>query len=204
MKIRNIVFDLGGVLVDWDPRYLYTKIFSTEREVDFFLDNVCTYAWNLEQDRGRTLAEATAERIALFPEYRKEIEAYYGRWLEMFSGTFADNVLLLNELKKNPEFRVYALTNWSRETFPMARKKFPFFGHFEGVIISGVEKVIKPDPAIYRILFERYQLEPEESVFIDDRKENVEGALQSGMHGIHFEPPMNLKDELERLTGKAS
>lgn len=201
--IKNIVFDLGGVLVDWDPRYLYRKIFQTEEEVEFFLENICTYTWNLEQDRGRTLAEATQERIQKFPEYADKIKAYYGRWDEMFTGTIPENVELLNDLLKDDRWGVYALTNWSRETFPIAQKLFPFFDRFHGVVMSGEEKVIKPDPAIYKILFQRYGLKPEESVFIDDRLENIEGAIAMGMKGIHFTPRMDLRAELMALLSSS-
>lgn len=197
--IKNIVFDLGGVLVDWDPRYLYRKIFESEEEVDFFLNNICTYRWNLEQDRGRTLAAATQERIEKFPEYPEEIKAYYGRWDEMLNGAFPENVKLLNELLNDSRWGVYALTNWSRETFPIAQKLFPFFDRFHGVVMSGEERVIKPDPEIYKILLERYDLNPAESVFIDDRMENVKGAIEMGMKGIHFTPGTNLRAELNSL-----
>lgn len=195
--IRNIVFDLGGVLVDWDPRYLYRKIFDTEEEVEFFLNHICTYDWNLEQDRGRTLADATEERIGKFPEHETEIRAYYDRWAEMFDGTIPENVRLLKELLKDDQYRVLALTNWSRETFPVALELFPFFNDFQGVVMSGEEGFIKPQPEIYEILFDRYKLIPEESIFIDDREENIEGGRKMGMAGIHYHPGVDLRSSLD-------
>src|SRR5690625_6849056 len=143
--IKNIVFYLGGVLVDWDPRYLYRKIFVYEEEVDFLLNNICTYRWNLEQDRGRTLAAATQERIEKFPEYREEIKAYYGRWDEMLNGAFPENVKLLNELLDDSRWGVYALTNWSRETFPSPQKLFPSLDRFHGVLSSWGDRIRNPD-----------------------------------------------------------
>lgn len=199
--IRNIVFDLGGVLVQWDPVHLYRKIFNDELKVQDFLNRICTYEWNLEQDRGRTIHEATRQKIEEFPEYEKEIKAYYHRWDEMFDGIIAENVRILEEYLANDLYKVYALTNWSRETFPIALKLFPFFGDFEGVVISGVEGVIKPDPVIYQTLLNRYNLVPEESVFIDDRKENVEAAIAMKIKGIHYHSSaVSLANELDRIT----
>lgn len=198
--IRNIVFDLGGVLVDWDPKHLYRKIFKEEKMVNNFLDTVCTYEWNLEQDRGRTIEEATLEKINEFPHYEKEITAYYDRWPEMFAGTIEENVGLLRSYLNGDEYRVYALTNWSKETFPIALDLFPFFGDFHGAVVSGKEKVIKPDPAIYQILLNRYRLNPEESVFIDDRIENVEAARKLHFKGIHYHSSsVSLREELARI-----
>ncbi len=199
--IKNIVFDLGGVLVNWDPIHLYRKIFETEDQALTFLDQVCTYRWNLEQDRGRTLSEATQLKINEFPEFESEIRAYYDRWTEMFDGTIAENVKVLECYRDHPSYRIYALTNWSRETFPIALELFPFFGDFDGVIVSGEEGVIKPDPVIYRTFLDRFNLKAEECVFIDDRLENVEGAKALSFHGIHYQKSeMSLAEELKRLA----
>lgn len=199
--IRNIVFDLGGVLVNWDPIHLYRKIFKDETSAVEFLGKVCTYEWNLEQDRGRTLKEATDIKIKEFPEYKKEIQAYYDRWPEMFYGTIDQNVQVMKDYLKSKNHRVYALTNWSRETFPIALELFPFFGDFDGVVVSGEVGVIKPDPKIYQLLLKKFGLKPEESVFIDDRKENVDAAIQLRFHGIHYHhPSVSLREELELIT----
>lgn len=199
--IKNIVFDLGGVLVNWDPLHLYRKIFETEDHAVAFLEKVCTYDWNLEQDRGRTLRAATDLKIKEFPEYESEIRAYYDRWTEMFDGTIPENVQVLEFYRQHPAYRIYALTNWSRETFSIALKLFPFFGHFDGVVVSGEEGVIKPDPVIYRTLLNRFGLKAEECVFIDDRLENVEGARSLNFHGIHYQhSSISLVQELDRLV----
>ncbi len=198
--IRNIIFDLGGVLVQWDPIHLYRKIFEDEQEATDFLEKICTYEWNLEQDRGRTVKEATRLKIDEHPEYDAEISAYYSRWDEMFEGAIEENVNVLKHYLASDDHRVYALTNWSRETFPIALKLFPFFGDFDGAVVSGDEGLIKPDPAIYNTLLDRYDLVPEECVFIDDRAENVEAAVALNFHGIHYESSaVSLTDELERI-----
>ncbi|HLT95007.1 MAG TPA: HAD family phosphatase [Membranihabitans sp.] len=199
--IQNIIFDLGGVLVNWDPIYLYRKIFEDEISAVEFLGNVCTYEWNLEQDRGRTLSEATNIKIREFPEYEAEIRAYYDRWPEMFQGTIDENVQVLRELLDSSQHRVFALTNWSRETFPIAKSLFPFFNEFEGAVVSGEEGLIKPDPEIYKLLLRKYNLIPENSVFIDDRLENVEAARALNIHGIHYQHPViSLREELSGLV----
>lgn len=199
--IRNIVFDLGGVLVRWDPINLYRKIFNKESEAKEFLENVCSYQWNLEQDRGRTLLEATEEKVLQFPEYEKEIRAYYDRWDEMLDGTIEENVNILKQYLASEKHKVYALTNWSRETFPIAQKIFPFFSEFDGAVVSGEEGVIKPDPDIYQLLLDRYNLIPEECVFIDDRIENINTAKAMKFKGIHYHSPiLSLSKELDRIT----
>lgn len=199
--IRNIVFDLGGVLVRWDPRHLYQKIFDNETDMNSFLNNICTYEWNLEQDRGRTIKEATELKVDEYPEFRDKIEAYYGRWHEMFEGTIEENVEVLQYYLGHDQYKVYALTNWSRETFPIALELFPFFDDFDGAVVSGEEGVIKPDPAIYKILLERYNLNPKECVFIDDRDENVEAAKALKFEGIHYHSStVSLSSELDRIT----
>ena len=199
--IQNVIFDLGGVLVNWDPIHLYRKIFDDEYTAVGFLERVCTYEWNLEQDRGRTLAEATDIKIKEFPEYELEIRAYYDRWPEMFYGTIEENVEIFQELLNSPHHRVFALTNWSGETFPIAKELFPFFNEFEGVVVSGEEGLIKPDPKIYKLLLEKFDLIPEQSVFIDDRLENVEAARALNFHGIHYQyPSVPLREELSRLS----
>lgn len=198
--IANIIFDLGGVLIHWDPKLLYQKIFTSEQEVDYFLETVCPYEWNLEQDRGRPLDLAAEERIQIFPEYQSEIEAYYGRWVEMLGGSIPENVELLDYYHRHPNFSTYALTNWSQFTFPIARDRFNFLKQFEGVVMSGEERLIKPDLKLYEVLLKRYRLNPEECVFIDDRKENCEAAESLNMASIHYTPDKSLAFELEKIT----
>ena len=199
MNIKNIVFDLGGVLVDWNPRYMYQKIFDTEEEVNWFLDNICTSEWNAQQDAGRTIVEATEMLVLQHPELEQEIRAYYERWTEMFSGHIDGTLEILKKLKADENYRLLALSNWSGETFPTARRIFNFFNWFEGVVVSGDERMIKPDHRIYKVLFDRYQLNPEESLFIDDTLPNITAARELGMNGIHFSSPEQLARQMTEL-----
>ncbi len=188
-KIHSIVFDLGGVLIDWNPRHLYRKIFHDESTMEEFLATVCTPDWNEEQDAGRPLAVATSERIATFPEFRTEIEAFYGRWEEMLNGPIGPTLELVQQVMEAGKWGLYALTNWSAETFPIARQKYDFLKLFEDIIVSGEEKCRKPDPRIYRILINRTGLDPSTSLFIDDSLRNIQAAERLGFQTIHFESP---------------
>ncbi|MFT4650410.1 MAG: 2-haloacid dehalogenase [Flavobacteriales bacterium] len=192
---KVIVFDLGGVLIDWNPRYLYRKIFADENDMNFFLSEVCSPEWNIQQDAGRPLAEATAERIALFPEKKSLIEAFYGRWEEMLSGEIVETVEILRELKARGE-TLYALTNWSAETFPIALQRFDFLHWFQGTLVSGSEKLAKPDPAIFHLLLYRFDLQAENCLFIDDSKINVEAAANIGFDTHHFTKAAQLRQAL--------
>jgi 2-haloacid dehalogenase len=196
--IDTIIFDLGGVLIDWNPRYVYRKIFKTEEEIDWFLANVTTPEWNENQDAGYPLHKATKELIAKHPEWEPEIKAYYGRWLEMLGEDIHDTVEILRHLKETGKYKLYALTNWSAETFPHALERFEFFKAFDGVVVSGQEKMRKPSAEFYNILIDRYHLDPAKTIFIDDSLRNVKGAEAVGITGIHFHNPTQLRDELRR------
>lgn len=199
-SIENIVFDLGGVLVDWNPEYLYRKVFGEQKEqMDWFLSNVCTPQWNMEQDAGRTLHKGTALLIGQFPEYEKYIRMFYDRWEEMIAGEISEVVSLLESLKARNRERLFALTNWSAETFVLAQRRFDFLNHFEGIVVSGQEGTRKPFGKIYEILLERYALDPLRSVFIDDNYENIRAAERFGIHGIHFRDTEQLKRDLTAL-----
>jgi 2-haloacid dehalogenase len=198
-SIDTIIFDLGGVLIDWNPRYAYRKIFKTEEEIEWFLENVTTSEWNENQDAGYPLHKATEELIAKHPEWEPEIKAYYGRWLEMLGDAIHETVEILRQLKQSGKYKLYALTNWSAETFPHALERFEFFKMFEGVVVSGEEKMRKPSPEFYKIILDRYHLDPAKTVFIDDSLRNVKGAEAVGITGIHFHNPSQLKAELQRL-----
>ncbi len=198
-KIDTIIFDLGGVLVDWNPRNLYKKVFSSDEEVEWFLENVCTTAWNEEQDAGRTIAEANKLKISEFPEYEKEINLFYERWEEMFTGSISENVKIQQSLIKNPNYRVYALTNWSAEKWEKGKELFPFFNDFEGVIVSGQEKIRKPYDKIYQLLIKRFNINPKTTVFIDDNFKNTIASAKNGVKSIHFKSPQQLKNELQDL-----
>jgi 2-haloacid dehalogenase len=195
-KIDTIIFDLGGVLIDWNPRHLYRKIFKTEEEIEWFLKNVCTNEWNEQQDAGRPFEEATKELIEKFPEHELAIQAWYGRWQETINGSIVETVELLNVIRQKKKYRLYALTNWSAETFPWALNNFEFLHWFEGIVVSGVEKTRKPFPEFYKILFDRYKVNPTNALFIDDNPDNIVGGRALGLHTVHFQSPQQLKMEL--------
>jgi 2-haloacid dehalogenase len=190
-----VVFDLGGVLIDWDPRRLYRKLLPDAASVEAFLAEVCTADWNYQQDAGRTCAEAVAELSARHPDRAELIAAYYGRWEEMLGGALEGAVAILEELDA-AGMPLYALTNWSRETFPIARARFPFLARFRGILVSGEERLAKPDPRIYRLLLDRYRLDPAGCIYIDDHLANVDAAHAAGMTGIRFESAEQLRREL--------
>lgn len=198
-KFDSIIFDLGGVLIDWNPRYLYRKIFKTEEEIDWFLENICTSDWNDQQDAGRSFEEATQQLVLQHPDHEQAIRAWYGRWQETIVGSIPQTVEILQALKNKNDYRLYALTNWSEETFPWALQKFDFLHWFEGIVVSGVEKTRKPFPEFYQILFNRYQVNPEKTVFIDDNLKNVEAGRKLGMEVIHFQSPQELHTAVKKL-----
>ena len=196
---RIVIFDLGGVLIEWNPRHLYRKIFAgDERAMETFLSEVCTVEWNERQDAGRTFDEAVQELMPRHADKRELIEAFGRRFDEMITGEIPGTVEILAELKRAGVPR-YALSNWSAETFPPQRTRFPFLAWFDGIVLSGEEGVIKPDPRIFRILLDRYGIAREEAVFIDDDPANAAAADALGIHGVHFRSPAELRDELRTL-----
>ncbi|HQQ96231.1 MAG TPA: HAD family phosphatase [Cyclobacteriaceae bacterium] len=192
----TIIFDLGGVLIDWNPRYLYRKIFKTEQEIDWFLQHVCTNEWNEKQDGGRTFEEATRELLKKFPEHEVPIRAWYDRWKETIQGPIQGTVDILQAIRNARSHRLYALTNWSAETFPWALERFDFLHWFDGIVVSGVEKTRKPFPEFYHILLNRYQIDPAKAIFIDDNMHNVDAAVKLGIDTIHFQHPAGLREQL--------
>ena len=197
-KIDTIIFDLGGVLIDWNPRYLYRKIFDTEEEVTWFLNNICTSEWNDEQDAGRSFEDATRALIEKHPDHEEAIAAWYGRWQETIGGPIAGTVKILEQIKASEKFRLYALTNWSAETLPWALENFHFLHWFEGIVVSGVEKSRKPLPEFFHILFDRHNITPANAVFIDDNIANIKGAEALGLNTITFTTPEQLSIDLQR------
>jgi 2-haloacid dehalogenase len=193
-----VVFDLGGVLIDWNPRYLYRKLFDDEAAMEAFLADVVSPEWNGQQDSGRTWAEAVEVLAREHPEQRDLIAAYWHRWQETLGDAIAPTVQILEELR-GTGVRLYALSNWSAETFPVARPRYPFLESFDGIVISGEEKVAKPDPRIFRHLLERYGLEPAATVFIDDSEANVRAAAAQGLIALRFEDAAMLRRDLVRL-----
>lgn len=194
-KITTVVFDFGGVLIDWNPRHLYRKVFSDEQEMEWFLENVCTPEWNARQDAGRPFEVAVEERKVKYPTYSEEIEAYYHRWNEMVAGEIQGSKEVLVSLKSSG-YKAYGLTNWSDQTYSIIPEKFDILNFLDGVVVSGKVGVAKPDPEIYRLLIERYDINPESAVFIDDSKQNVEIAGKFGFQAIHFKSSDQMKSEL--------
>ena len=197
--VSNIIFDLGGVLIDWNPRYVYRHIFDDEKKMEWFLTEICSSDWNEQQDAGRTLAEGTQLLQDQFPEWKQEIAAFYGRWEEMLGGAIDPTVDILKEIHDNNRHNLYALTNWSNETFPVALERYDFLQIFEGIVVSGKEMCKKPDQRIYRILLDRFGLKPNESLFIDDNKRNVQAALQLGIQALWFDTPEKLRLDLKEM-----
>ncbi|MBA5776242.1 HAD family phosphatase [Stappia sp. F7233] len=192
----SVVFDIGNVLLEWDRRLLYRQIFASEEEVERFLAEVCPMDWHLEFDRGRSFADGIAERIALFPHYEAELLAYDSRWNDTIPGAIEGTVAILGELKA-AGVPLYAITNFNRDKFDDAMERFPFLAtSFIDTVVSGDERLIKPDPRIYQILFARNDLHPGRTVFIDDTMKNVEAARGVGMHALHFSSPDRLRRDL--------
>jgi 2-haloacid dehalogenase len=196
MKTNAIIFDLGGVLIDWNPNYVFDKVFDDEEKKKFFFENVCTSEWNEEQDAGRPIKEATEMLVAQHPDWKEQIEAYYGRWTEMLGGPIPETVEIFRQLKASGKYKLYALTNWSGELFPVALERYDFLHWFDGRVVSGDEKMRKPFPQFYQLILDRFHLTPEETLFIDDNLRNVEAAKKLGIQCIRFENPAQLKKEL--------
>lgn len=195
----RVVFDIGNVLIHWDPRHIYRTVFSTEAEVEDFLTRVLPPEWNLEQDRGRPWAEAEASQIALFPDHAENIRAWRARWRETVPHAIDGTVAILGKLKA-AGVPLYAITNFAEDTFREAETIYPFLSDsFIDVVISGVEKLIKPDPAIYEVLLRRQGLEAADCVFIDDSLKNVEAAARLGFHALQFTSPEQFEADLKAL-----
>jgi 2-haloacid dehalogenase len=196
--VDTVVFDLGNVLIAWDPRRLYRQLIDDEQRMEWFLHEVCSSAWNEQQDAGRPWAEATALLRAQYPEHAELIDAYHLRWEETLVGPIEESVAILGELKARG-VRLLALTNWSQETFPIARQRYPFLQWFEGIVVSGEERLVKPDPRIYQRLLERYGVVPSRALYIDDSARNVAAAEALGMQGWWFREPAGLRARLGEL-----
>ena len=195
-SIKNIVFDLGGVLIDWNPRYLFTEVFENHDELEFFLSEICSPDWNEEQDGGRSLQEGTEYLLAKFPDYRSEIIMFYDEWEKMLGGPLEENVDILEKLMATRKYRIFALTNWSAETFPIALRQFDFLKKFESILVSGVERMRKPQPEFYTLMLDRFEIKPSETIFIDDNKRNVLAAEAMQIPSIHLPPGSSLKHAL--------
>jgi 2-haloacid dehalogenase len=194
----NIIFDIGMVLIKWDPRHLYRKMFDDEAKMEWFLANVCTPAWNLEQDRGRHFGDAVKLLTLRHPEYAAEIDAYDKRWAEMIPGVIDGSVDILETLHKKGA-PLYAITNWNQDKFNETKLNYPFLGLFRNIVVSGDEKLIKPDPAIFELCLKRNKLNAAQCLFIDDSEKNVKAAEAVGMKAHHFTSPEKLRLELKAL-----
>ncbi len=196
--IKNIVFDFGGVLVDWNPHYLYDGYFGSREKADWFLANICTMDWNVQMDGGKPFAQGIAELSAVHPQWSREIQMYFDRWMDMMGEEIPHMRELIQDLKRRG-YRIFGLTNWSAETFCQVRHRYGIFDLLEGMTVSGEEHVTKPDQAIYRRLLDRFSLVPGECLFIDDNAANVAGAIQAGMAAVRFTDPATLKEYLDTL-----
>lgn len=199
-EIKAIIFDLGGVLIDWNPHYVFDdNYFDSKEKKDHFFSHICTSDWNEEQDAGRSIVEATQELIAKFPDWEKPIRDYYGRWTEMLKAPIPGTVEIFRQLKQSGNYKLYALTNWQAGLFDIALVRYDFLHWFDGRVVSGEEKIRKPFPVFYQRLLDRYQVNPAEALFIDDNRRNIKAAEAMGIESIYFENPSQLKKDLTTL-----
>lgn len=194
--INTVIFDLGGVLIDWNPRYVYRTVFDTEEKTEWFLQHICNMDWNERQDAGYPIAKAVEEKVTEFPEWEKEIRIYYDRWADMLAGPIHESVEIFRYLKENTSLKFYTLTNWSAELFPIALARYDFLHWFDGRVVSGEEKMRKPFPEIYQRLLQRYDVNASEALFIDDSLRNIKAGEAIGIKGVLFLSPEQLAKEL--------
>jgi 2-haloacid dehalogenase len=196
--VDAVIFDIGNVLIPFNPRWLFRKLLPDDGSIDRFFEETGFDAWNIEMDAGRSFADGIAAHSQRFPHRRSLFEAFFQRWHETVGEPIAESVEVLHTLRQQG-VRTYALTNFSAETYPLALARFPFLSDFDGTVVSGQEGVVKPAPAIYQRLLRRYSITPSRAVFIDDKVENVEAARRLGLHGIHFDDPAVLRLALRSL-----
>ena len=192
-----VIFDLGAVLIDWNPRHLYRHLFDDEAAMEAFLRDICSPAWNVEQDRGRSWQDAVDLLVAAHPEHRDMIQAYKDRWADMLLGPIQGAVDILERLDREG-YELHALTNWSAETFPIARERYDFLKRFRSILVSGEERLVKPDPAIFKLMLERINHPADHCLFIDDSKKNIEAAAKIGFDTVHFQAAEQLGSELKK------
>lgn len=198
-SINTIIFDLGNVLIDWNPKYVFDeKYFDSQEKNDYFFKTICTPDWNEEQDAGRSIVEATMDLISKYPEWEASIRDFYGRWTEMLKGPIHGTVDIFRELKTK-NYKTYALTNWQAGLFDIALVRYDFLHWFDGRVVSGEEKMRKPFPEFYNRLLTRYHVASAEAVFIDDSLRNIKAAEALGITSIHFQNPAQLRKELVNL-----
>ncbi len=197
-KITTVVFDVGKVLFEWDLRHLFAKLINDEGELGWFLNHVVTPEWHFQHDAGRPLAEMAAELVALHPSYAPHIEAYRTRFNETIPRPVEGSLEIVQELAQRG-LPLFAITNFGAEFWEMFRPTQPIFDHFGDIIVSGVEKMVKPDPAIYALALRRFGLQPGEAIFIDDNIDNVISARANGFVAHHFKDAATLRSELNSL-----
>ncbi|OYW19832.1 MAG: HAD family hydrolase [Sphingobacteriales bacterium 12-47-4] len=196
-SIDTIIFDLGGVLIDWNPRYVFhDQYFDSPEKRDYFFNHICTSDWNEEQDAGRSIVEATQMLVEQFPDWETSIRDYYGKWTDMLGGPITGTVELFRQLKQQGKHRTYALTNWQANLFDIALVRYDFLHWFDGRVVSGEEKTRKPFPEFYHRLLDRYSVQAQQALFIDDNLRNVKAAEDLGITSIHFQNPEQLKEQL--------
>jgi len=194
----KFLFDLGGVFFDWDPNYFFKSIFSSNEELNYFLTHICNNEWNIKQDAGKLIKDAENDLINKFPQYSKEIKMYYSNHRKMIKGTFKSSIDQFLELKTR-DYLCYVLSNWSAETFKGMEEDYPFLQSFDGIIISGEVKLAKPDKLIFELAISRFNLEPEETIFIDDNLDNIQTAKSLNFKTIHLINPNRIKEEINNF-----
>ena len=198
--INTIIFDLGNVLIDWNPHHVFTDTyFDSPEKRDYFFSNICTMDWNEQQDAGRSIVEATQELIEKFPDWEQPIRDYYGRWTEMLGGPITESVEIFRQLKASGKYKIYALTNWQAGLFDIALVRYNFLHWFDGRVVSGEEKIRKPFPEFYQRLLDRYNVNPAEALFIDDSFRNIKAAEGMGIKSVHFQSSKQLKSDLQKF-----
>lgn len=199
-RFKAIIFDLGNVLINWDPRHVFNDTyFDSLEKRDHFLEKICSMDWNERQDEGRSIVEATQELVAQYPEWEAAIRDYYGRWTDMLGGAIPETVEIFHRLKETGQYKIYALTNWQAGLFDIALVRYAFLHWFDGRVVSGEEKMRKPEPAFYQRLLDRYAINPSEALFIDDNLRNIKAAEAMGIRSIHFTSPAALERSLKEL-----
>lgn len=198
--INTIIFDLGNVLIDWNPKHVFdSNYFESEEKREYFFSHICTMDWNEKQDEGRSIVDATQELVGRFPDWEKPIRDYYGRWTDMLGGPIHESVDIFRQLKESGKYKTYALTNWQTGLFDIALVRYNFLHWFDGRVVSGEEKIRKPFPGFYQRLLERYNINPSEALFIDDNLRNVKAAEDMGIKSIHFQSAWQLKNILQEI-----
>ena len=200
-QINSIIFDLGNVLIDWNPQHVFNDTyFDSPEKKKYFFENICTMDWNEMQDAGRSIVEATQELIEQYPDWEQPIRDYYGRWTEMLGGPIKESIDIFRQLKDSGKYKLYALTNWQSGLFDIALVRYNFLHWFDGRVVSGDEKMRKPNPVFYQRLLDRYNLKASDALFIDDNLRNIQAAEAMGIRSIHFSSPDQLRKALIDLS----